>query len=278
MTLLSLPEQAENEAQNLVAAVFVEADRGWDNLAQCLARPGTYCAQDIPTNVGEWVPIDAFREEIPQSLRTRFVGEQISLGPFQADFLEDQETGVGYYYRDIGTPQNVGDALSIDIPGEEWTPFSLDDALAMPTPMVVTSPDPLAKHYFHDARPVELRWQPGDSGDVYLAVVTNSASRLYRLEDNGAFDLYLEDLGLFDFEAVTLSLGRWSEATLNTPSGSITARVQSDQYLYGFHREVGDRTELIPPDRCDEARASSPLESGTTGGPANVPKQLIPEI
>ena len=266
VTLLSLPAQADNDSQNVLAAVFVEADRGWDNLAQCLARPGTYCAQDIPVEEETWVPLDTFREEIPQSLQTRFVGERVSLGPFDAEYLEDSTTGIGYYFQDLGLPQNIGDSLSLRIPGDDWAAVEIEGALEMPTPMVVTSPDPLTKHYFHDARPVALRWEPGERGSVYLAVVTTTESRLYLLEDDGAFDIYLDELGLFDFEGVTLALGRWSEAILETPSGTVTARVQSDQYLFGFHREVGDRTELIPPDRCQDALEASPIESGSYWG------------
>ena len=46
------------------------------------------------------------------------------------------------------------------------------------------------------------------------------------------------------------------------PGGVIHVSVQSDQYLHGYNREIGDRTELLPPDTCEDAMGAPSLEPG----------------
>ena len=266
VTLLTLPEQVGVPAQNLLAGVFVEADRGWDNLAQCLSRPGTYCAQNFPTAIDDWEPLDAYQESIPQSLLTRAVGSFIELGPFRAEYLLDEEQGLDIYFQDLGEVKDVPESLSLHIPGGVWPEIELEQVVTMPSPMRVLEPDPLQAHYFHNAHPVTFRWVPGEQGDVYLAMVSFTTSRLYRLEDDGEFELDLAALGLFDFEAVTFALGRWSRVEVPTPGGTLHVTVQSDQYLHGYNREIGDRTKILAPDTCDEAMAAPSLEPGSYWG------------
>lgn len=266
ITLLTLPEQADVPAQNLLAAVFVEADRGWDNLAQCLARPGTYCTQDLPTAPGDWVPIEAYQESIPKSLLTRNVGEFVELGPFRAAHMTDEGHGLDIYFEELGEVDDVPESLSLRIPGGSWPEVDLPQAITMPTPMRVLEPDPLQAHYFHNAHPVTFSWEPGGTGEVYLAMVSYTTSRLYLLEDTGSFELDLASLGLFDFEAVTFALGRWTESEIPTPGGLISLTVQSDQYLHGYNREIGDRLELLPPDTCADALEAPSLVAGSYWG------------
>ncbi len=266
VTLMALAPQAQLGAQNLLAGVFTEADRGWLNLAQCLTRPSTYCVQEYPVDPGTWVPISTYDDQIGDAILTRDLGPTLQLGPFTAEATWDADRNLGYYLTDLGMPSSIPETLGLTLGGGDWPAYSGESDIEMASPMVVYEPDPRSGHTFHSANPVPLRWEPGGVGDVYLAVVTPNDSRLFHLEDTGAYDLDFADFDLWDYSPVTLALGRWTFGEVEIEGNRVTLQVQSDQYIHGEFRDVEGREELRPAANCEEAEVMDVVRPGTYYG------------
>lgn len=260
-----LPSAVAAAPETVILGMFAENRRGILNLAQCVGSAASFCVTDLPENPGDSVPVESLDPSLLGELNTRDVGETVSLGDWTAEYRFDSATDAGFYF---GAENNVdlpGRKLGLTL-GGEWGPYAGTDDISAPTPMVLTSHDPMVQNEFFDAEPIPLRWEPGTKGEVYLEASTPLEQRLYKLDDDGEYDLDLSALGLAADDDVTLLLGRWSIETVDHDGHEVNVQIQSNQRLVGTWRTIGSRSELDPYDECADARGAPSAVTGNYFG------------
>lgn len=261
-----LPSAVDEAAETQILGMFVETRRDILNLAQCVGSDSSFCATELPQNAGDSVLVDSLDPTLFEELATRDVGNVVSLGDWKANYAYDSAKELGFYF---GAEPNVdlpGGKLGLTLDGE-WGPYAGTDDISSPTAIEITSHDPMVFNEFFDVEPIPLRWVPGDQGDVYLYVSSPAEQRLYRLEDDGEFDLDLTALGLGDNDVIDMILGRWSLATIDHDGHEIDVEIQSNQRLRGQWRTIGSRTELTDVwDECADAEGAPGVGTGNYFG------------
>jgi hypothetical protein len=242
---------------------FVESRRGVLNLAQCLASHVPFCVEELPEQPGTWVDAPTQSPDLIPQLTSREVGSPIALGPWQAEYNFDSETGIGSYFGNEDGAALPEGGLGIALDGV-WGPYNSTADIEAPTLITVTNPDPMVQEDFVSTAPLALRWEPGEQGDIYLLVSTPVGQQLYLLEDTGEYDLDLTPLGLTDGDLVNLLLGRWTRTTVDHDGHEIEVQIQSNQPLHGVWRDVGVRAEFQ--DLYDDCAAA---EAGDSAMPGN---------
>jgi hypothetical protein len=190
------------------------------------------------------------------------------MGPWSAPYTFDVLNGVGFYF---GSRASAADPFGLVGPtfagGSGWPAVDLPDLLPFPSPVDLTSHavDQVAE--LHAEELVALRWTPGVEGELRLLVDATGEKRVYRLEDDGAFDLGLDDLLLADGERVDLVLERWTGTLVDVSGHDLDVEVTSTITLAGTWSTVGTRSELIGfPDACEDALGAPFLASGNYTG------------
>lgn len=244
--------------------VFVETRRGFVNLAQCVAFPDTYCAKELPDDADNWVDVFSFDEDLLDELLARDIGPSVTLGSYEASKLRVGALEV-YFDPAAGGLPTAGAGLDLAFGPGEWGTVAIEDAIQVPTPLEITSPETFTWHTFTDTAPVPFRWTPGGTGEVYLSILAAGNRRLYLLEDDGSFDLDLGGLGLFDAEEISIALSRWTTANVDIDGHELALQVQYDQWFYGAYRDLTG-TELVPADTCQDAMGDLPVVPGTYWG------------
>ncbi|MBA2319699.1 MAG: hypothetical protein H0V89_00980, partial [Deltaproteobacteria bacterium] len=73
------------------------------------------------------------------------------------------------------------------------------------------------------------RWTPGGAGDPYLRIVTDDFTRVYKLEDDGEYELDYDALGLGPAERPDLAVGRWSVEEVDVNGNTLTMVGMTEQ-------------------------------------------------
>ncbi len=262
-----LPHLDVLESETVVSGMFASTRDGWVNLAQCVSRQDMFCADAWPAQPGDSVPVAFFEASILETLETREVGEILTFGPWTADYVLDSSNGLGFYFRSYDFATAAQGELDLEFGPGAWGNVSESVVLSAPTPMAVTSHDPMVSHLFPSQDPISLRWEPGQSGEVYVLVRATSGAWLYRLDDTGSFDLEIESLGLTDGETLDLVVGRWAVADVDVSGRQLNTQVQINQWLRGEYRDIAARVELTSLyDTCAEASVALPVEPGNYTG------------
>lgn len=262
-----LPSAADPDPETIFAAMFAESRLGVQNLAQCISSIDAFCFDRLPQKPGDSVVVTGLDPAIPSQLDTVDVGDTLSLGPWSAPYEVQGGTGLGFYfapYADVDLPTAP---VGLTLGDGDWGPYAGTADVVPPTPMDVTSHDPLDDVDFYDTEPVGLEWTPGTDGEVYLLVSSPVEQRLYRLDDDGQHDLDLAPLGLGEGDAVEVVLGRWSHATLDLGGNEADLLIESNQRLAGTFRALGPRVELTAfYDTCPEAEPAPGVAPGSYYG------------
>lgn len=246
-------------------AVFVETRRDIFNLAECMAnQQDAICFDDLPTTLDSYIKLSKQPQTLWDEIQTRDIGPGVELGPYRAKARNYDDVRV-YFALSAGDPPEPGERLDLAIgPGEWGERFIGPEVLTAPDEMVVTSPDVTRRHTFPGSDAIPLRWEPGE-GEVYLTLLSTMESRLYRLEDDGAFDLDLAPLNLWDGGEVRLALSRITTERIDVDGHTITAMIRRDQWIVGDYRDV-DGVELVPADTCAVAEYMASVGPGTYWG------------
>jgi hypothetical protein len=262
------PHFHDNAPNITLAGLFVEDDLGIENLVQCIAfKESAWCADRLPTQDGDYVVAEDYEDEMLTELVALDIGPEIHLGPYSAGPYELGSKNA-YFRSDLyGIDAPVGAVdLSFGDEDSRWGAFVGEDIVIVPDQLLLTQPPVMDYAMFEAGKPVELRWEPGTDGEVYIAVLNWKEDRLYRVADTGAFDLDLDDLQLFDGDAVEIRVGRWGTAELDHGGHELTVHYQRDQKIFGAYHDFGGRTEIEPPNTCAEAGAAPLLEPGNYWG------------
>ncbi len=265
---LTEPSWTNPVAETVLAGLFVADAQGWLNLASCVTSPVGICIDVEPPLFHDTYAVAADADPaILTSLETRHVGPTLTMGPWSADYTFDEVIGVGFYFGSRASGADPFGLVGPTFAGGEWAPVDLPDLLPFPTPIDLTShaPDQLAE--LHAKEQVPLRWTPGVEGDVWLLLDATGQKRVYALEDDGAFDLDLNDLLLSEGERVDLVLERRTRAAVEVAGNDLDVDVVSVVTLAATWSTGGTRTDLTDlADACEEAEVAPPLGSGTYTG------------
>jgi len=250
-----------------LAGLFVEDDMGIENLVQCVAyKEGAWCADRLPSE-GDFIVTEDWDDDILEELVAVDAGPDVTIGPYTAEKY-DFDGGLVYFRTDlygIAAP-NGSTNVSFGTETSEWDEYLGVGVIDVPNQLILTQPEIFEYAMFEATKPFELRWQPGTTGEVYIAVLTRRENRLYRVADTGAYDLDLDDVGLSDGDSVELRIGRWSVANIDDEGNELTVHYQRDQKIVGSYRDFGGRTEIFPPNTCYEGGMAPPLEPGNYWG------------
>jgi len=258
-----------DEAPNItLAGLFVEDDLGLENLVQCVAyKDSAWCAEQLPTQDGDYVVLRDYEDDMLTELEALDVGPEVHLGPYSAPKYE--LGGKMAYFRSdlygIDAPEGSTDVSFGDADGR-WGAFVGEGIVEVPDQLILTEPPIMDYSMFEAGKPVEIRWEPGTTGEVYIAVLNWQEDRLYKVADDGAFDLDLDDLQLFDGDFVEIRVGRWGVAEFDHGGHELTVHYQRDQKIFGAYHDFEGRSEITPPNTCAEATAHPALEPGNYWG------------
>ncbi|NCG18918.1 MAG: hypothetical protein GWP91_07895, partial [Rhodobacterales bacterium] len=259
------PDAVNDTSSVTLSAMFAEERRGYVNLAQCVSTPISWCAPELPTVEDDYVVVEAYQETLTDNLRTVSVGNSIDFAGYTVA-SQNMDGHTIYFASNLLSQGLPSGALDLSFSGGDWGDFSGTAVDGTPDTLVVTSPDPLRETGHVAGRDIEVRWNSGGNGEIYLAVLTPSERRLYLLADDGEFDLDTSSLSLTNGDDLDLVLGRWTTNTLDQEGNDIRIEVHDEQWIHGVYRDLGGRTEIIPEDSCFTAQSMPPLTAGTYFG------------
>lgn len=262
-----LPSGAEPNPELTLEGLFTQDPQPYANLAQCVLSARAFCFDALPAKPGESVVTATYDGAILEDLVTRDLGRKITLGPWKATFNLDASSEVGYYLEQWAETSIGGGPLGLGFSKGAWGGYAGTADVPVPSPMVVTSPNPLQVLDFFDNAPIDLTWEvpAGVTGDVYLYYSTPVEDRLIRLEDTGAYALDLRPLALHEGDTVDLVLGRWTGGSVLHNGNTAKLLVQANQPLRGSWRT--NRTVLVDVyDQCVAAQTAPATPPGNYTG------------
>ena len=214
----------------------------------CLDRG--ICIDELPTSVGDYVELDGFFRTTESDFD--WVGERVAIGNSPRDWMEmpflyslgtsaDPEADLPEFGFYLGNESRLDrdeiPPLGVRVEEGEWgdgVEVEAEDGIPLPFMPRLNSPPgevipPAAVVTFDwmwppDPKPPE---PPVDRGStpLYLRVRANELHRIYRLPQEGPYDLELGALGLNDSSQAEFYFGRWhsSETRIN----------RNDLFVYG---------------------------------------------
>jgi hypothetical protein len=281
----SAPYVGTAQALTTAKAVFLVNNYDVLNPAECFSN-GAWCASvaapygGYPEDVGDVVRLaevnDIVDDDLLFALDTIDVndgnGDELPFGPLemaQADITveSDDVTHTNTFYsRNFSnlTLPLTDEPLEVVFAEAAWGDRTVP-TVAPPTPMVVLSPDPMARQDFLSTENVVLEWEPGDRGDVYLQVTVPNGLYLQRLDDDGYHELPPSAFALQEDDDIEIVLGRWTRAEVDVDGHTLQVDVQHNQTILGTFTALGNRTELTSSnlyDDCAEAEGAPFITSG----------------
>ncbi len=249
-------------------AVFLDDDPGFLNTAQCAIAP-VPCIQVLPSEEGEAVSFDDGRMFDQANPTFRYLGTEITIGPYTLPYVFDEVDGRSYYAAILDDDPLVYGSYPVSIAGE-WSGL-LDDADPADDPMVLIDedldlviPDYKFDVDFVNGEDLLFEWTPTGTGDIYLIVEALGISQLFWLEDDGyeAFDVGALGFDTDDLD-VQFTMSRWTHTKSLVGPHELDAISVSEIVLIGHYIYVGDAEELIIVDTCSTAELLPPItESG----------------
>jgi hypothetical protein len=251
-----------NTGRTEVYALALGSDPGFLNFAQC-AIGQTVCIGGFPPDEDTFRDFDPDQDIDLDLVTSRYLGSEVSFGPYILPYREDPDSGLGSYYldaTDLGYTEGwIGETWA-----GQWPEYSTTDDLFAARPIELVSPRPGGFLEFTNGQTAPIEWVPTGEGQVTLAVVPKFGDgKLFLLEDDGHYDLFADDLGLAgDVEELTFILQRWSIEELSRFGHVVRVMASSDITFEGQLLNVGGRDEIEPANQCDEAQGGLPLSAG----------------
>jgi len=252
-----------NDTSN-VYGLFTESSPGFLNMAECVVAD-VPCITDLPSDEGMWEEIDDSLELDLEIVTTRFVDFDMTFGPFTLPYSQDSATGGGFYHYDATNDPLFSGWADVGWTGGQWPPYSGDQDVLVSPPIELTSPAVGDHIAFHNGEFVPFEWTPTGEGVVTMSVsVRFGLNRLYLLEDDGYFELDVNDLGITaDEEELTIVFSRWNLHPQRIFGHVVDMVAVSRAFFTADYFNIGNRERLVGADGCAEALG---LESLQTGG------------
>ncbi len=246
--------------------LFVDEHPGFQNLARCAVSRGI-CLDILPVDEDTYIEPNTNQTFDPLFSEYRYVGLTVSLGQFEANYYND---AVSYYYANV-TEQAAGVPISGEMGakfGVEWGDYKGDADIMVSDDLELQYPRPGSLTRFHDGDTMLIEWVPNNEGDVYLTVSGGiSFYRTYLLEDDGYFELDVNDFGLgTDAFDLNFTLSRWNRGQVEHNGHTLDLVAMSEVTFRGEYFYVGGRTEVEIPNTCGEALTAPITQSGNYWG------------
>lgn len=246
-----------------VFGVFAKSAPNYVNMAQCAVSGGT-CITGIPTDEDDWEDLDPDTELLREDVHTRFVGYDITFGPYTMTYKEDKENGFGHYVSDVSEEELVEGWIGANWGGGQWGDYHSDADLNVSRPIDLTAPRKGSNVFVTNGQMLPIEWVPTGQGIVTLTVATRfDLYREFHLEDDGYYDLDIDDLGILDdTTSLTLTLTRWDRNSIHFQGNVVEMVASSDVWFTADYANIGPRDYLYAADGCDEARGLPAIGSG----------------
>jgi len=264
-SLMLVNRIVDGEEQRELFGLFIDRHESFINLARCVVDSRA-CFNILPAETDVWVDLDP-RLDWEREGAFYFVGMDIGLGPYTADYAYNDVNRTAYYYRDLSSEKPHYGASGVRY-GVEWDAYSGEDDIALQEPIEVVSPDPYTELQFTEGGRIPFEWTPTGEGDVYLRVTAFNYERLYWLQDDGYYLFDVDDLGFSaQDEFVRVALGRWNRSQLDNEGYLVdVVDLTEVEWNGGFYTQ-SSRDELDIADTCLEALGLTPLtDSGSYWG------------
>jgi hypothetical protein len=252
-----------NTGQTEAYAVFVQSAPVFTNLAQCAVRKTT-CFGGFAQDEDDFEEYEPDQDLEHEGISTRFAGFELQVGPYTLPYREDPDTKFGYYFTpgtDVEPP--FDETIGVSWAGQ-WIEYEGSDDLYVPNPIEMLAPAPGSNIFFTNGERLPFEWVPTGQGLVTLSVSTRfTLARLYTLEDDGYFELDVDDLALLsESDELTFKLTRWNSSTLRKYGHVIELLATSEVSFSGDYVQIGSRVPIQAADECPQAQGSLPLEAG----------------
>ncbi len=255
-----------NTGRSMAYAVGASSHPGFVNLAQC-AVEDVPCLPLLPSSEDEFEDIDTDRDLDRTTIETTYLGLTVKIGETKLDYFTDPETGFGFYQAELLPEEWPAGDVGLKWTGS-WLNYKGDADHVVSEPVEMQIPEPGEDIFFHNGDVVPIEWVPTGKGAVFLVVATRfDLARMFRLEDDGYFEVVVDDLGFgTDTEEVTFTLSRWDTTTIRQYGHLVDVVSRSDAWFTGEYFHIGSRDRIHPSNRCNEAQGQLPLETGSYWG------------
>ena len=230
-----LPGAPGRPAGDSLYSLTTTEELGQIGLARCLSL-GETCAREEPTQLDRWV----------------------SLLPGAPSSWEAEDWA-------LSTELAPGERLEVGGAGP-WAPLLAKVEGHIPTATLLRRPEASEPLILGPEATVPLRWTPGD-GPPFLELRPRqepNLGRLYRLADDGSFDLDLSELGLIPPAQIDLVFGHRAQAGAAGLRRSVLVETRTEQWLTLLLPEP-DRIRIQAPS-CGAAMDLPPLDPGRYWG------------
>ena len=251
--------------------VVTESSAGFLNLAQCAVNTDSPCLTLFPNNEDDFEPLDTSREIDRDVTKTRFLGYEVELAGYKLQYEEDEDNGFGYYDYELRAGERIPEGWIGVKWGGQWPEFEGERMLEVSAPLNMVSPEPGSKVEFPNGSLFPIEWVPTGSGAITLVVESQSGlSRMYLLEDDGYFELNVDDLKIGGTsEEIQFTMIKWDQNNVRKFGHVIDFVATSSASFDALYFNIGPREELQPVDRCPEATGQDPLRTGGYWGSLN---------
>lgn len=245
-----------------VYGLFAKSAPAFVNLAQC-AVAETVCVGGFANDEDDWELVDPNVEIDREVVETRFAGFEVRFGTYQLAYREDREYGFGFYSADVTSEDLVQGWVGASWDGQ-WGHYTSNDDLFVSRPIELQTPRPGAHVFLTNGEFLPIEWVPTGTGTVTLTVSARLGDvRMYHLEDDGYFELDVDDLQIpDDTEDLSMSLMRWDTQSVNFQGNVMQLVASSDVQFTADYANIGPREPLFAADRCDEARGLPSVSDG----------------
>lgn len=184
-----------------VYGMFADDLQGYATGAAC-AQDALPCVREIPEELDSQVRANN-RAFIPSLSKTRWVGDQVNVGPVFADLVHRTDERIAFYR---GT-EDQGPVGSFRIRfGGEWANYDRPAVSFANNFRVVEPLLDVGERLDLSGSPIEFRWISNLENEVWLWVQGSETRQFFHLQDDGYFELRPNELGLEPAEVVEVGL------------------------------------------------------------------------
>ncbi len=253
---------------------FAEATTGAPNLAECAAKD-IACLPRLPPDLDMCEPYDPRLEFQPDAFITRFLGLQVTLGPYTLDYYNAPGLGHSFYFADITQQVNQNGwytgtlGLGWDDDDSMWQPPNeAKPDLFIPQPIELQRPAQGSSIHFPNGTRLPIEWVPTGIGDVYIRIEQEfGIAQICRVIDDGYYEIDVDTLGFgADAEEMQIVLERWTQSSVRRKGNIIDMASKTDVSFTGNYFNIGNRDPIQPANQCQEAQGQEPLEPGEYWG------------
>ena len=261
-----------NEQRATAYGFFAEQTSGSPNMAECAVRD-VACYPTFPNDLDEMKDFDTRSRFEPLAYDTRYVGLSVGIGPYELSYYNAPDWTHSFYYADI-SEQVFNDGWVTGWMGPSWggdgmwEPHEDEQSLFVTLPIELQRPAMGSLTRAPNGSSIPIEWVPTGEGEVYLRIFQKfGEGRLFRLNDDGYFDLEMDALGFGDApEEFTMTLMRWNRSIVRRKGHDIEVAAVSHVSFSGSYFNIGNREPFQPADDCDVALGQPPLQPGSYWG------------